>query len=150
MLADRVQLASDRCGLEDLCLAWNGFDQSRGALLLNEGWVRRWRASWRLSGSTVVCPVRDLASAPTAGCEPVRRFSWRRGQRHRPGLQYMVSTGRHHGFESMAEQRLLVAVDSAGGVLEVLAQPFRLGFSVVTGWREHVPDFLIRTAQAAC
>ncbi|OLZ51563.1 hypothetical protein BS330_27185 [Amycolatopsis keratiniphila subsp. nogabecina] len=50
----------------------------------------------------MTCSIRDLASMPLAGCEPVRRFSWRRGQRHRLGLQYLVSTGRLHGFESLA------------------------------------------------
>jgi len=59
----------------------------------------------------VVCPVRDLGSFPVPGCEPVRRFSWSRRQRHRPGLQFMVSTGLHHGFESLEEARLLLALD---------------------------------------
>lgn len=75
----------------------------------------------------------------------MRRFSWRSGQRHRPGLQYLVSTGRHHGFESVAEQRVLLALDFAGDVTEVLAQPFRLRFATSAGWREHVPDFLAVT-----
>jgi hypothetical protein len=57
----------------------------------------------------------------------------------------MVSTGRHHGFESLAEQRLLLALDFSGGVAEVLSQPFRLRFATVDGWREHTPDFLART-----
>lgn len=139
------RLASDRCDLDDLCMVWNRAADYREVLVLDEGWVRQWRASWQLSGSTVVAAVRDLGSVPTAGCEPVRRFSWRRGQRHRPGLQYMVSTGRHHGFESLAEQRLLLAVDFAGKAVEVLGQPFRLRFSTVAGWREHIPDFLVLT-----
>jgi len=83
---------------------------------------------------------------PTAGYEPVRRFSWRTGQRHRAGLQYLVSTGRHHGFESIAEQHLLLALDFAGGVLDVLAQPFRLRFATREGWGEHIPDFLAVTS----
>jgi hypothetical protein len=62
------------------------------------------------------------------GVEPVRRFAWQRGQRHRPGLQYLLSTGRHHGFESMAEQRLLLALDFAGELVEVCSQPFHLRF----------------------
>ncbi len=139
------RLASDRCLLEDLCLAWDEFAGPSAVLVLDAGWVRRWRAAWRLSGSSVVCAVRDLASVPTAGCEPVRRFSWRTGQRHRPGLQYLVSTGRHHGFESMAEQRVLLALDFVGGLVEVLGQPFRLKFATTTGWREHIPDFLAVT-----
>jgi len=93
----------------------------------------------------VVCPVRDLASAPIGVCVPVRRFGWRARQRHRPGLQFVVSTGRHHGFESMAEQRLLVALDFAGDVVDVVSQPFRLRFDTATGSRMHVPDYLAVT-----
>ncbi len=129
-----------------MCLTWAAFDESRGSLALTEGWSRRWRATWRRSGASVIWPVRDLASVPAAEYEPVRRFSWRAGQRHRPGLQYMVCTGRHHGFESIAEQRLLLAVDFAARVVDVLSQPVRLRFETVTGWRDHVPDFLVMTA----
>ncbi|RSM43511.1 hypothetical protein DMB66_53280 [Actinoplanes sp. ATCC 53533] len=64
----------------------------------------RWSVSWQTGQGMVSCPVRDLASVPVTGMQPVRRFAWRTGQRHRPGLQFMVSTGRHHGFESLAEQ----------------------------------------------
>ncbi|MFC5831860.1 hypothetical protein [Nonomuraea insulae] len=82
---------------------------------------------------------------PVLECVPVRRFSWRASQRHRPGLEFMVSTvstGRLHGFESLEEQRLLLALDFAGSVAEVLPQPFRLRFEAGDGFREHVPDFL--------
>jgi hypothetical protein len=54
----------------------------------------------------------------------------------------MVSTGRLHGFESLEEQRLLLALDFVG-VAEVLPQPFRLRFETGSGFREHVPDFLV-------
>jgi hypothetical protein len=78
-----------------------------------------------------------------AGCEPVRRFSWGRRQRHRPGLQFMVSTGRLHGFESLEERSLLLALDFTGEVEEVLSQPFRLKYETVGGDAgEHIPDFL--------
>jgi hypothetical protein len=138
-------IASSTCGLEDLCLAYDEGQQPRRMLVLDEGWARRWTATWRCSGLPVVCPVRDLSSMPMAGCEPVRRFSWRTGQRHRPGLQYLVGTGRHHGFESIAEQRLLLMLDFAGRVSDVLAQPFRLRFAAREGWLEHIPDFLALT-----
>jgi hypothetical protein len=78
---------------------------------------------------------------PLRGAQPVRRFSWRTSQLHRPGLQYLVSTGRHHGFESHAEQQLLLVLDFAGGVVEVLSQPFRLAFTTSAGPGEHIPDF---------
>jgi hypothetical protein len=77
------------------------------------------------------------------GAEPVRRFTWRTDQRHRPGLQFLVSTGRHHGFESLAEQQLLLALDFAGEAIDVLSQPFRLRFAAGGRWREHIPDFLV-------
>jgi len=138
-------LASWSCGVEDLCLTDDVRDDARGALVLDDGWIRRWTATWKLSGSEVVCPVRDLASIPASGSGPVRRFSWRTSQRHRPGLQYLVSTGRHHGFESVAEQRLLLALDFAGDLRDVVSQPFRLRFATAKGWRAHVPDFLAIT-----
>jgi hypothetical protein len=93
----------------------------------------------------VVCTVGDLALMPLQGAQPARRFSWRSSQRHRPGLQYMVSTGRHHGFESHAEQQLLLALDFAGDVTEVLSQPFRLTFAAAGGAGDHIPDFLAVT-----
>jgi hypothetical protein len=49
-------------------------------------------------------------------------------QRHRPGLQFMVSTGRHHGFESLEEARVLLALDFAGDVTDVVSQPLKLRF----------------------
>jgi hypothetical protein len=33
-----------------------------------------------------------------------------------------VSTGRHHGFESLEEARLLLALDFAGDLVDVLTQ----------------------------
>ncbi|MFD7549986.1 hypothetical protein ACFV0R_02855 [Streptomyces sp. NPDC059578] len=74
---------------------------------------------------------------------PVRAFTWQAGQRHRPGLQYMLATGRMHGFESPAERRLLLALDFAGGVEEALARPFRLRFTTADGTEDHTPDLLV-------
>ncbi|WP_262705063.1 MULTISPECIES: hypothetical protein [Streptomyces] len=56
-------------------------------------------------------------------------------------MQFMVSTGRHHGFESLEEQRLPLALDFLR-VREVLPQPFRLDFEHVDGRSEHTPDFV--------
>lgn len=53
----------------------------------------------------------------------------------------MVSTGRQHGFESLEEQRLLLALDFVT-VAEVLPQPFELDFEHVGGRGRHIPDFL--------
>lgn len=117
-------------------------DQSRDSLWLSSQWPRRWSATWRTPEGELACPARDLAAVPVLECVPVRRFSWRASQRHRPGLQFMVSTGRLHGFESLEEQKLLLALDFAGSVAEVLPQPFRLRFEADDGFHEHVPDFL--------
>jgi hypothetical protein len=57
----------------------------------------------------------------------------------------MVSTGRHHGFESHAEQELLLALDFAGNLVDVLSQPFRLVFTAAGGPGQHTPDFLAVT-----
>jgi len=136
---------SHRCRWADLAETLDGLEGVRDALDLDRDWTRRWAATWRYAGDEVVSPVRDLGSMPVAGCEPMRRFSWRRGQRHRPGLQFLVSTGRHHGFESLEEARLLLALDFAGDLVEVVGQPFRLRYGAGGGWRSHVPDFLADT-----
>lgn len=141
-----LELRSDRCGWEELLASGDdALAEGRDALALGPGWARRWTARWKFDGGPVVCPVRDLASLPVRGAQPVRRFSWRTSQFHRPGLQYLVSTGRHHGFESHAEQGLLLALDFAGDLVEVLSQPFRLTFGANAGPGDHTPDFLAVT-----
>ncbi len=137
------ELPSSSCQLADLYIPARVGAEAHAVLTLEAGWARKWTASWRLSGAKVVCAVRDLGSMRMIGAEPVRRFTWRADQRHRPGLQFLVSTGRHHGFESLAEQQLLLALDFAGEVADVLSQPFRLRFAAAGGWEEHTPDFLV-------
>ncbi|MGW6727315.1 hypothetical protein ACWF9G_15555 [Nocardia sp. NPDC055029] len=100
-------------------------------------------SSWQYQGDEISCAVRDLAAMPVEGSQPVRRFGWRARHKDRPGLQFLVSTGRHHGFDSLDEQRLLLALDFAGAVIESLPQPFRLSYETAAGGRgEHIPDFL--------
>jgi hypothetical protein len=141
-MSDVVLVGSDRCGLDDLFLDY-GTGAERGRLGLGTGWPRRCTAFWRTSGGDVACAVRDLGEVPVAGCVPARRFTWRQRQRHRPGLQFMVSTGRLHGFESLEERSLLLALDFTGSVDEFLSQPFRLKFETASGDSgEHIPDFL--------
>ncbi|MFI9617048.1 TnsA-like heteromeric transposase endonuclease subunit [Streptomyces sp. NPDC052023] len=132
---------SDRCGLDQLIAPYSIADVVRERLVMGEGWPRRWSSTWRFAGGDVVWPVRELASVPVLGSEPVRRFTWRARQRHRPGLQFMVSTGRLHGFESLEEQRLLLVLDFLQ-VAQVLSQPFRLDFEHTGGRAAHTPDFL--------
>jgi len=142
-MSDVVPVRSDCCGLDELFLAYGTGEAEHARLELGPEWPRRWTATWRVPGGDAASAVRDLGLVPAAGCEPVRRFSWRRRQRHRPGLQFMVSTGRLHGFESLEERSLLLALDFTGGVEEVLPQPFLLRFGTSGGeFREHVPDFL--------
>jgi hypothetical protein len=142
-MSDAGAVRSDCCGLDELFLGYGTDEAERARLGLGPEWTRRWTATWRVSGGDVVSAVRDLGSVPVAGCEPVRRFSWGRRQRHRPGLQFMVSTGRLHGFESLEERSLLLALDFTGMAEDVLPQPFRLRFGIAGGgFREHVPDFL--------
>lgn len=142
------ELWSDCCPWEGLFVPPRSEWLDFAGLALVEDWAKRWTSTWRV-GSTrqeVVCPLWDLASMPVEAAQPVRRFSWRTTQRHRPGLQYMVSTGRHCGFESLEEAKLLLALDFAGRVSVVLSQPFRLRFTGTAGVGEHIPDFLVVTA----
>lgn len=139
-------LASDRCGWEELLApGFDDLEEAGKSLVLGPGWAREWTAHWKYGDGPAACPVRDLAAMPLLGARPVRRFSWSTAQRHRPGLQYMVSTGRHHGFESHAEQELLLALDFAGNLVDVLSQPFRLVFTAAGRPGQHTPDFLAVT-----
>jgi hypothetical protein len=142
-------LPSASCSWEALALPSRREWITADELVLREGWTRRWTAAWKYGPerSSVTCPVRDLAGMPVDGAQPVRRFSFRTGQHHRPGLHYMASTGRHHGCESRQEAQLLLALDFAGQAVEVLSQPFALTFTTRTGVGEHTPDFLAVTRQ---
>lgn len=82
---------------------------------------------------------------PMDGVHPLRGFTWRRDQRHRPGLEYTVSTGRLHGFESLEEARVLLALDFAGDLVEALSQPLKIRFGTATKPLEHTPDYLAIT-----
>lgn len=145
--ADRQVLDSATCALPDLLEPFYTVrSPDRESLDLGEGWTRRWSAAWKISGRETSCLVRELADTPAAGRRPVRSFTWRSGQRHRPGLAALVSTQRLHGFESLAEQRLLTALDFCGEMTDVLSQPFRLRFTTTDGGTvEHIPDFLTVT-----
>jgi hypothetical protein len=136
---------SHACSWVELALSVAGGGQAVRHLVVGPEWTTRWTATCRFAEGDVVVPVQELASVPTAGRGPVRRFSWHRAQRHRSGLAFLVSTGRHHGFESLQEARLLLMLDFAGGVSDVLSQPLRLRFVADDGPREHIPDFLACT-----
>ncbi|WP_328889973.1 hypothetical protein [Streptomyces sp. NBC_00316] len=84
------------------------------------GWARRWTTVWKASRAKVVCPVQDLAGFRALASAPVRGFTWRASQRHRPGLKFVLTTGRMHGFESLEERRSPLALDFTNGMSEVL------------------------------
>ncbi|MET9221276.1 TnsA-like heteromeric transposase endonuclease subunit [Streptomyces sp. NPDC003300] len=123
-----VELASGRSGLD-----------------LGEGWQGRWSVTWRGDGEDASAPLDRVVRGNLAGLEPMRGFTWRRGQRHRPGLPFMVSTGRLHGSESLEESKLLLALDFDAQVTEIVSQPLRIRFTCAAGERDHTPDYLVRT-----
>jgi hypothetical protein len=134
---------SHTCTLDDLVVPYAADADAAGQLDTGPGWARRWTARWKMAGAEVICPVQELTGASAMVSAPVRGCAWHARQRHRPGLQYLLATGRMHGFESLAERRLLVAVDFAGDAEEVLSQPFTLRFTTMDGAQEHIPDFLV-------
>ncbi|MCK1822460.1 TnsA-like heteromeric transposase endonuclease subunit [Streptomyces sp. XM83C] len=140
---------SHACRLDDLALPYALPERATECLDLGPGWSRTWTVTWKVGKSDVIVPVKDLSAGPAMASVPVRRFSWRTGQRHRPGLECLVTTGRQHGFESLAERWLLLVLDFVSGFDEVLAQPFRLRFSSSEGKGSHIPDFLVLAAGAS-
>ncbi|MDT0492794.1 TnsA-like heteromeric transposase endonuclease subunit [Streptomyces griseus] len=135
------QVSSDTCVLDELMSPYGGLNEARRRLVMRDNWASRWTAAWQMNGSEVVWPVRDLGSVPVLSSTPVRGFTWRTKQQHRPGLEFLVSTGRKHGFESLEERAALLALDFMT-VIEVLPQPFALTFEHVDGHASHIPDFL--------
>jgi len=138
-----VVVASDCCRLDDLYVGVGIDPVARAVLRCGAGWTRSWSAQFRLDTELVEIPVAAIDGVDPAGLGPVRSFSWSTRQRHRPGLQFMVCTGRHHGFESLEEQKLLLAVDFAGAARVVVSQPLRLRFETGEDRLSHVPDFLV-------
>ena len=137
-------LWSHRAGWDEFLVPVS-VEAGRHGLDLSEDWPGRWTVTWKTGGEQVSCSVRELIQAPMVDGDPIRCFCWQRGQGHRPGLQFLVSTGRHHGTESLEEARLLLALDFAGGLIDVVSQPMRLRFGTVEKRRSHTPDFLAVT-----
>ncbi|WP_107416689.1 TnsA-like heteromeric transposase endonuclease subunit [Streptomyces sp. CC53] len=137
---------SDSCRLEDLAFLHRGFTEYAYQLDLDERWARRWTTTWKFGRDAAdMYSVRDLNEVDVSRTAPVRRFTWRTDQHHRPGLEYMVSTRRHHGFESFEEECLLLVADFAAGLREALSQPFRLRFYAGGKRVDHTPDYLLLT-----
>ncbi|MCJ1676261.1 TnsA-like heteromeric transposase endonuclease subunit [Streptomyces sp. APSN-46.1] len=144
MVGSRDVLWSHRCSWVDLLVPVE-LASGRGGLDLGEGWQERWSVTWRVEGEEVSSPLDRTLRGTLAGLEPMRGFTWRRAQRHRPGLPYMVSTGRLHGSESLEEAKLLLALDFDAQVTEIVSQPLRICFTCAAGERDHTPDYLVRT-----
>ncbi|MFJ3498873.1 TnsA-like heteromeric transposase endonuclease subunit [Streptomyces sp. NPDC086091] len=136
---------SDTSTLHDLARMHAISADAVGQLVMPPDWSARWTTAWRFGRTLVGFAVRDLGEVDLLSSVPVRRFSWRTDQWHRPGLGYLVSTERHHGFESFEEELLLLAADFSCSLMEALAQPFRLRFRSVNGSVEHIPDYLLLT-----
>lgn len=137
---------SDACGLDDLALLDDGHTAYTTQLDLDDRWPVRWTTTWNSGPNTsVTYPVQDLNEVDFSHTVPVRRFTWRTDQEHRPDLAYMTATDRHHGFESFEEECLLVVADFAADLVEALCQPFRLRFYVGGKKVDHTPDYLLLT-----
>jgi hypothetical protein len=139
--AARAKIPSDSSQLDHLVTAYDGDAGPRDRLRLGDDWPRRWSSTWQVGADEVCRPVRDMAHVPVMSSRPMRGFTCRAKQRHRPGLEAMASAGGKHGFESLKEVSLLVALDFLRAS-EVLSQPFRPDFEHAGGHAWHIPDFL--------
>lgn len=108
--------------------------------------VRAMTVTTRQGDSAVTSGATDRGDGLFDTANPWRQMAWRTGQRNRPGLEFLVSTGRMHGYESQQERRLLQALDFDGRVVDALSQPLLLTFHDGLRQREHTPDLLARTS----
>ncbi|MFI1700893.1 TnsA-like heteromeric transposase endonuclease subunit [Streptomyces bobili] len=136
---------SDVCGLEELAVLHTRHEAEASKLDLNANWSAQWTTTWKFRQTPLTSTVRDLDKVDLRRSVPVRRFTWRTDQFHRPGLEYLMATDRHHGFESHEEERLLLVADFAAGLVEALCQPFQLRFLSDGKALRHTPDFLLVT-----
>lgn len=126
--------------LDQLIAEYKGDAGLQDRLRLGDGWPCRWSSTWRVGVGDVCWPIRDMAHVPVLSSRPMRGSRGGQSSGIAPGLRAW-STGRQHGFESLEEMRLLVALDFLGAS-EVLSQPFRLDFEHMGGQSWHIPDFL--------
>ncbi|WP_374194287.1 TnsA-like heteromeric transposase endonuclease subunit [Streptomyces sp. N35] len=71
-------------------------------------------------------PLRDCVTGQFEDVDPVRTFSWSRGERHFPGWYWAATTRRHVGFESWLERDRLLLMDFDPSVVGISSQPFWL------------------------
>jgi len=74
-LVERATRWSHACEWISLAQTESVPASARSRLRLDEGWIREWTVTVRVGGAEVAAPVRDAAALPTAGREPVRRFT---------------------------------------------------------------------------
>lgn len=73
--------------------------------------------------------------------DPFRRGSRYQNRLNQHGLYFWAGTGEHVWYEFALELACLVALDQAGLVARVAAQPFELVFRRGVSAKRHVPDF---------
>ncbi|GAA3368192.1 hypothetical protein GCM10020367_05550 [Streptomyces sannanensis] len=95
---EAMWIRSHRCSWTHLLVPVS-LDAGREDLEQTDGWTDRWTAMWKYAGDEATGPVRHLGQVPVASRGPMRGFTWRQDQRHRPGLGSLPATGWLHGFE---------------------------------------------------
>ena len=130
---------SGSCGLADLVTVTRAVPGE--VLDLRDGWAGRWSAACRVSGSEVVCPVRDLGSFPVPGCEPVRRFPGA-GASGIASAVHGEYLGCPTGSRAWRKPGCCWRWISRAQWQKVICQPFRLRFATEDGPVERIPDVL--------
>lgn len=148
-------IPSHSCGIADLAAVPPASGDWVTGLDLSAGWTKRWIVSFRTGGAEVACPARDLGSFPLGGCEPVRRFSWGRGQRHRPRQPFRLKFTTSGGAAEHVPDVLAITGDGTWlfdvrpaerigdddrakfAASAELALACRWRYLLVTGWRRH-------------
>jgi hypothetical protein len=129
---------------DDLCVLDTSFRERDHLPPETAATTRAMTVTTRQGLMAVTVSAADRDDTAFASSAPWRHMSWRTGQRNRPGLEYLVSTGRHHAYESQQERRLLQILDFDGRVADAVSQPLLLKFHDGLRQREHVPDLLAR------
>ena len=92
----------------------------------------------------------DAARVAFEMCAPVRRFPWRKGQRHLPGRWWTATMDGHVGYESWLERDHLMLLDFDSDVVAVASQPLWLYWTTTEGKaRSHAPDYFARRADGS-
>jgi hypothetical protein len=84
---------------------------------------------------------RHLLELPIIEGDPIRVGGQWQNRPNQHGLYFWQRTGQHIWYESALEAACLVALDQAGEVDKIAAQPFRLLFRTDAKSVRHDPDF---------